>query len=235
MNQFTNFRILFFKKTSVVNFGFLGSFIILFSMIITAIFYKSPSGQIFNPFNHFISELGFIGVSNVAWLFNYGIFLGGLLLSIFMFGLGGFIKSKLSTISSIFGIIACWLGASIGLFPMNDVNSHIIIALSFFLLSTFTMLLYSIAIYLDSYKTFPKLLALYGILVVLAFIVFLFNPLDTSAVKFAESFTAENIANLDNIRPQIWGVAILEWISVLSIIVWVILISTYIHHKRIIE
>ena len=213
-------------------FGLVGSCIILGSMFLTALFYKSSTGQLFNPFNHFISELGYVGVSQFALLFNLGTFVGGLFLAFFMVGLRNVLKSNLAKVTSIIGLVACLLGACIGLFPMNNVTPHIVIAMSFFFISTLTMILYSYSIYSDPQRIFPKFFALYGLLVFLFFMFFLFNPFDTSAVTFTESFTQENIANLDNIRPNIWGIAILEWLSVLSIILWVILISIFLKKSK---
>ncbi len=225
MTGYSEFRETIFTKVSVSTFGFLGSGIVLLSMFITAIMYRGPSGQIFNPLNHFISELGYIGVSNFSWLFNIGIFVGGLVLACFMWGLSDKVKTRILEISSLVGILACVFGSLIGIFPMNTVNTHIVIAMAFFISSTITIILFSIGIYIDPESILPKALVWYGGIVVVIFVLFLFNPFDISAVNFTGSFTQENISNLDNFRPGIWNLAILEWLSVLSIITWIIIVS----------
>lgn len=225
MTSYIDFRDKLFSRIPLSYFGFLGSGIILLSMIITAIMYRSPTGQYYNPLNHFISELGYIGVSDFAWLFNGSIFVGGLVLACFMWGLGVKLNTRLLKISSFIGMLACILGSLIGIFPMNIVNTHIVIAMAFFISSTIAIILFSIGIYVDPEANLPKALVWYGCIVVFAFIFFLFNPFDTSAVNFTGSFTQQNIANLDNIRPVIWNIAILEWLSVLSIILWIVIVS----------
>lgn len=225
MSAFTDFRENLFTRIPLSYFGFLGSGIILLSMIITTIMYRSPTGQYYNPLNHFISELGYIGISHFAWLFNAGIFVGGLVLACFMWGLSAKLKTKSLEISSFIGMLACILGSLIGIFPMNTVNTHIVIAMAFFISSTIAIILFSIGIYVDPEPKLPKALVWYGCIVVVAFILFLFNPFDTSAVNFTGSFTQQNIANLDTIRPAIWNIAILEWLSVLSILFWIVIVS----------
>ena len=224
MTNYSEIREKLFTRIPLSYFGFLGSGSILVSMITTAIMYRSPTGQYYNPLNHFISELGYIGVSDFAWLFNSGIFVGGLVLACFMWGLGANLKTRLLEISSFIGMLTCILGSLIGIFPMNTVNTHIVIVLSFFISSTIAIILFSIGIYVDPEPKLPKALVWYGCIVVVAFILFLFNPFDTSAVNFTGSFTQQNIANLDNIRPAIWNIAILEWLSVLSILIWIIIV-----------
>ena len=187
--------------------------------------YRGPSGQYYNPLNHFISELGYIGVSDFAWLFNGGIIIGGLLIACFMWGLGGKLKTRLYEISSFVGVIAGVLEAFIGFFSMNNLNIHIIVAMSFFITSTITMMLYSIAIYKDTNQLLPKTLVLYGLLVFVSFIIFLFNPFDSAAINLAGSLSTENNDNLETIRPEIWSIAILECVSILSILIWAIIIS----------
>ena len=233
MNSFSDFETKFFEKFSLSAVGLIGTSIVLSTMFLTALVYRGPSGQIFNPLNHFISELGFIGVSEFAWLFNSGLFFGGLILIIFMWGLGSIIESKLAETASIIGMIAGLFASLIGIFTMNNVNPHITVAFGFFFCGMLSILLFSIAMYHDKHKLFPRGLSLVGFAIFVCFIVFLFNPFDTSAINFADSFTVENIAKLETIRPEIWGIAILEWLSVLSVTFWIILISFFIKIKLI--
>ena len=58
--------------------------IILAGMIVAAIPYRGYAGEGYSPLNHFISELGEIAASRLAWAFNLGIVLGGV-------GLGAFL------------------------------------------------------------------------------------------------------------------------------------------------
>ena len=231
MNSYSDFQNKFFEKISLSTVGLIGTSIVLSTMFLTALLYRGPSGQIFNPINHFVSELGFIGTSEFAWLFNSGLFVGGLILIIFMWGLGGIIESKLAKTASIIGMIAGLFASLVGIFTMNNVNPHITVALGFFFCGMLSILLFSIAMYQDKHELFPRAFSMVGFVIFVCFIIFLFNPFDTSAINFADSFTAENIAKLESIRPEIWTIAILEWLSVLSVTFWIILISIFIKIK----
>lgn len=68
--------------------GFLGSAIIVLGSLITAIPYRGKEGESYSILNHFISELGEVGVSRLAPVFNASLIAGGVVLLIFVLGLG---------------------------------------------------------------------------------------------------------------------------------------------------
>lgn len=51
--------------------------VILLGMVVAALPYRGYAGEGYSPLNHFISELGEIAASRLAWAFNLGIVLGG--------------------------------------------------------------------------------------------------------------------------------------------------------------
>ena len=173
MSELNKIRTTLFAKISLANIGIIGTLIILIPMFFTALMYSDPSGQMYNPLNHFISELGFVGVSELAWLFNTSIFFGGLFLAFFMWELGKIFQNKLIKISCFLGMLACLFATLIGIFPMNNPEPHIIVAMGFFFSSMFAIILFSIGVYVDKEKIFPKILAFYGLLVFLCFMIFL--------------------------------------------------------------
>ena len=85
--------------------GQAGICIILLSALIAAASYVGKQNETYSFLNHFISELGEIGVSPLAHIFNGGLILGGLLTSFFMLGLATHISGNWGL-----GIRSNWLG-----------------------------------------------------------------------------------------------------------------------------
>jgi len=57
--------------------GLASAGVILFGVVIAAVPYRGHAGEAYSPLNHFISELGEVATSRLAWAFNLGIILGG--------------------------------------------------------------------------------------------------------------------------------------------------------------
>ena len=67
--------------------GLFGIVCITFGFLINAINYTCRSGDSYMLTNHFVSELGEYGVSDLAWVFNSALVVGGILITLFMLGL----------------------------------------------------------------------------------------------------------------------------------------------------
>ena len=144
-----------------------------------------------------------------------------------MWGLGGVIKSRLSEITSIIGIVSAIFAILVGVFPMNNLRLHSFVALSYFYTGLITILFFSIAIYRDENKTLPIWFVWFGIGLFVAFFVFLFFP-------FYDPRTANfQLSDNDAIRPSpIWGIALVEWVCVLGIILWIMVLSFYLRTSK---
>ncbi len=60
--------------------GYLGLFasaIIVITSVVTAFNYKGKKGESYSPLNHFVSELGEVGVAAYAAVFNTGLIFSG--------------------------------------------------------------------------------------------------------------------------------------------------------------
>ena len=68
--------------------GMAGCVLLAIAVTWTALSYRGKRQETYSPFNHFISELGEVGVSRQAWVFNAGLIASGILLLPFMIGLG---------------------------------------------------------------------------------------------------------------------------------------------------
>jgi hypothetical membrane protein len=192
--------------------GLLGSTIILAGSVVTAIAYSGSKGQPYSPLNHFVSELGEVGVSKLAPVFNACLNIGGVCFVVFMVGLAATRTGAIRYAYGLTGVVAGVGGALVGTFPMNDLDTHALVALTFFLLGLVTVLLASIDFVLADDRRFPRWLAIVGGATVLAFAAFL-------VILFGE---AGGLAHPDE-RLAIWPLTIFEWLLIVGILVWVFL------------
>lgn len=200
-------------------FGFLGSTVILLAMIIPIPFYSGRSGERYSPFNHFISELGEVGVSKAARIFNVGLFVAGWCFLPYIIGLGlsiGSLWAKLGILAGIWTAVSCIL---IGVFPMNKMEQHVRAAMAFFRGGLVTVILFTLGIWFQraGSEIIPRSVNLVGMASILAYSAFIAfgtrPPPGTELTDFLqEDFLKE--------RPKIWHVPILEWLVLLSTIAW---------------
>jgi hypothetical membrane protein len=87
--------------------GLLGSTIIVLGSLITALSYQGKEGESYSLLNHFISELGEVGVSKFAPVFNFSLIIGGVVLVIYVIGLGLYIHTKRGYVAALFGTFFC--------------------------------------------------------------------------------------------------------------------------------
>lgn len=192
--------------------GLLGSTIILLGSVVTAIAYTGSKGQPYSPLNHFVSELGELGVSELAPVFNACLNIGGVCFVLFMLGLAVTRTGALRYVYGLTGVVAGVGGALVGTFPMNDLDRHALVALTFFLLGLVTVLLASIDFVRADDPRFPRWLAIVGGATVLAFAAFLIML----------SGEAGGLAHPDE-RVAIWPLTVFEWLLLVGILVWVFL------------
>ena len=113
--------------------GQAGIFILLLSVLIAASSYVGKQNETYSFLNHFISELGEKGVSKFAYIFNGGLILGGACISFFMLGLAMHIGNSWGLILGAIGLVTGVSATLVGVFPMNQLEIHTLIANTFFL------------------------------------------------------------------------------------------------------
>jgi hypothetical membrane protein len=133
-------------------FGLLRWCAVLSSVVLIAcsahagIIYRGKAGERYSPLNHFVSELGEFGTSRGALVFNAGLFASGVLLIPFFLGLGILLHSVLGWLGTAGGIGSAVACALVGVFPMNNLKPHTLVAVAFFRLGLVTMILYGLAL-----------------------------------------------------------------------------------------
>jgi hypothetical membrane protein len=196
--------------------GFLTTFV---GIIITAIGYEGSQGEPYSFLNHFISELGAYGISRLAWVFNTGLFIGGLFFIGYMWGLGTLIKSKAKRFAQIIGIYTALGAAFVGVFPMNSIIGHIFAANSFFMGGLILVTIFSILVAQKKVLMIPRWFSILGIVVAAIFVWFL--ALLFSMPSPQDAFGAEVLLN----REEIWLFPITEWLVYFSIMLWILLLA----------
>lgn len=204
----------FYKKVSFGVWGLIMSVIFFGSVIITSLNYIGRDGEAYNPLNHFVSELGELGISSLAIVFNVSLIINGLLFVIFVIGLGLFfdnIFGKIATYIGIFSSITC---SAVGIYPMNYLEAHGIAAISFFIGCMITVIIFSLAIYFQKWEKVPKYFSFLGIFAAAFFVVLLISA------------TIDLPYSVFN-RPEVWLQPTLEWAAMIAVMSWVILSSLY--------
>jgi hypothetical membrane protein len=197
-------------------FSLAGALSSVLGALISGLAYRGRRGQHYSPLNHFISELGELGVSRLARAFNLGLVLCGLLLLPCSLGLGFFIPGLWSKIGMVAGCIAAVAVSLVGVYPMNDLTSHSRAAMTFFRAGLAMILFFTAAILFQPQDNIvlPRLVGLTGIPAVLSYATFLFY----SRAVFKK---IENpLAPLQGERPRIFGLALVEWLVFLTTIPW---------------
>ncbi|MFX0102959.1 MAG: DUF998 domain-containing protein [Candidatus Hodarchaeota archaeon] len=218
------------KNTSY--FGIIGSLVILISSFFSGLAYKGRTpDQPYTIFTYFISELGEIGISELAWLFNVGLLVGGSVLFFFILGLQLNYPSKLGVLAMIIGCYAAISGALVGVFSMdlNDIPPHGITALGFFFGGMIAVLLFSLIILFDKSKRIPKIYSILGFMSTLFFALFIISIFSINVVDF----DFDKIMSGGISRPDVfWTLPFFEWGVLISVLAWIILISIHILRKN---
>jgi hypothetical membrane protein len=203
--------------------GLIGPLVIALGSLISALGYTSVEGQAYHPINHFVSELGEMGVSNLAVIFNGSLILGGILNAYFMIYLAWKIPGWARYPLAFLGLAASICGFFVGVFPMNKLDQHIFFALGFFNLGLIVSLIYSIIFLIGRNLPFPRWLSIPGFITTASF--FAFNNFPS---QFEEGVDFhEGMAGLLSNRPDFIPLALMEWVVVLGIITWFLMLGLY--------
>jgi hypothetical membrane protein len=193
--------------------GFVGSAFFVVASVVAAAFYLGTQNEAFSPLNHWVSELGELGVSRMALVFNVGIFVGGLALALFFAAMGRSRQSRLATAYVLVGVVAGVSGALVGVFPMNNRGIHIVMALGFFVLGWVAVGLASFDIWRRPEPRFSRWLPALGAVTVAVFLLFL-----SIYIPYLYTGTGDD-------RPAFSIATVLEWLVLFGIMGWVLLAS----------
>lgn len=208
--------------------GLIGPILIALGSLITALGYTGVEGQAYHPLNHFVSELGEVGVSDLAPVFNISLIAGGILNSLFMVYLAQGIRSWYRWPLAALGLAAAICGGLVGVFPMNALETHILVALGFFNLGQVVALAYSLVFLFGKKHVYSRWLAIPGLVNTAAF--FGFNNFPS---QFEEGVDFhQGMEGLLSNRPDFIPLALMEWVVVLGILIWFSLLAIYLIREQ---
>ena len=197
---------------TIVLSGCLGVLIILYGIIVSSINYIGCAGENYNLLNHFISELGQYKYSEKAYIFNLSLIFGTPFLIFYYLKI---IPDSSKKIKVLFKWIISLIGLSaisIGIFTMDNILIHVVSALNFFYLCFFASLLFNIYFLFVKKQELPKHFIISGILISITTLI--------NIIQFHQ-FEYSMLVILKN-RPNIIFVCIIEWICLLSMLLFFI-------------
>jgi hypothetical membrane protein len=185
--------------------------VILAGMVIAAIPYRGYAGETYSPLNHFISELGEIGASHLAWVFNLGIVLGGFGLGVFLLLVSRRIDGRFRPAFRAAAVVAGAAGTAVGIYPMDYPTVHKVVSLAFFLSGWIVAAIFSLWQLRRPGSGLTRRLLVPAAVDVIVSWVFIavfagYRPADPNA-KIIE-------------RADVWSVPALEWASLLCLLLW---------------
>lgn len=199
--------------------GLLGPAVLITGCVVTALSFHGKKGEAYSLLNHFVSELGFVGVSELAGVFNGCQTIGGLVIAISMVGLGRHLQTGLAYAAAVSGMVSGMLCGLLGQIPMNDLAPHLAAAFSFFFSGLLSVGLFCLVIARDAKNRLPRWLLVPGLIAFASFAAFLAYPL------IARQTPGEIIRLYRTARPDIWAIAILEWLVFITTMFWIVLVS----------
>ncbi|HBO34305.1 MAG TPA: hypothetical protein DD636_06160 [Anaerolineaceae bacterium] len=205
-----------FKFTSLT-----GVFIGLIGVIVPSLVYRGTKGEKYSFLNHYISELGETGVSKLDWVFNLGMMLAGICIVIVSLSLGLVLPGFWAKAGLVLGVATGIALSMVGVFPMNKIKYHTIAAVAFFRGGLLMVLLFSLAIVLQSSENplVPRALGLVGMVPVLAFGMFL------GLMWSVRKEDRETLDTNELVRPKVWKFAVSEWSIYFSFVLWILVLA----------
>ena len=204
-------------------FGLAGTLIVMVTSGAAAAIYRGKHGERFSVLNHFVSELGELGVSKGARFFNLGLLLGGILLVPFLLSLGLALNSWLGWLGTLAGAAAGLSLAAVGIFPMNDLEKHSRAALAYFRSGLGMVCLYGLAFFFQSSgePVVPQTASILSLLSAACYAGFLLMT------GKAPEENADDVLEPDEEkeRPRVWALPVVEWLVFFSTVGWLFLIA----------
>jgi len=197
--------------------GLVGLAILAFGVIVPGIVYVGRAGEPYSPLNHFISELGEVGVSPLAWVFNASMVVSGSVLGLLLAALGWLIPSRAGRAAGTFGGVAGAAVVGIGLVPMNDLMPHLRWAFLFFWSGLACVALFAVALWRDRSRHLPRWLTGFALASLAVFLLFLAWPIVFGLPDRRMLDPGSGVA-----RPSLWPDAALEWAVQLTVVLFAV-------------
>lgn len=215
-----------FQRFAILS-GLLGTLVMAVCLASPALVYHGKNGEGFSFLNHFMSELGLYRLSPWAVVYNSGLFIGGGLLLVSILGVGWQYRTRLGVAATVCGVLAGVSCSLLGFFPLNRLVVHLSLAYTFFVSWPVTVGLFCLLPSRQARSRLTRPLLVLGGISFLLFIVFLALPF----LYGLHRLWAVDLRTY--VRPAFLFPALLEWLMVSSVLVWIALACVdLLHHKR---
>ncbi|HXF64589.1 MAG TPA: DUF998 domain-containing protein [Caldilineaceae bacterium] len=205
--------------------GFTGVGIILVTCLIAASTFRSPTGLPYSFLNRDISALGEPDFSELAYVFNWGLRIGGLFLVGFMVALRRYVDHPSFSIALAPGILAAVGVVLVGIFPAPERAYHRGAASIVFFSSLITFTLLIAAFIWGAQDKLDRRLVIPTGVVLLAIGSFLIVP----HYLYENPYVAFFVGPPGPDRPIVWLPSLLEWVAFSLVAVWVVVVSGYLY------
>lgn len=190
--------------------------VILVAMAITAIPYRGYAGEAYSPLNHFVSELGEIAASRLAWVFNLGIVVGGAGMGVFLILATRELTGRYRTALTMAAVVAGVSGSLVGVFPMDYHATHRVVSDAFFLSGSAVAVIFTSWLAAGPRSNFPRLLLAPGC--------FAISVLAAFVAVYSTYHPADPDARILD-RAAVWSVPLLEWASLISLLLLLVSVA----------
>jgi hypothetical membrane protein len=204
-----------------------GTLIIVIGVVIASLSFQGRKHERYSLFNHFISELGEVGISRNARAFNVGMIIGGILFLPLMVGLGARLNSVFGWLGTVFGLVAAISATLVGVFSMERLTPHRRAAMTFFRSGLLTVLFFTISIFTQSgeQKLIPLGVNIIGIIALASYSTFLLTVRNKMDKDENPNYILDPQQQPD--RPRVWRSAVLEWSIFFSTLIWFVMAGVY--------
>jgi len=202
-------------------FCFAGMAVIAGGILYSVLGYRGKQGEKYSLLNHFISELGEVGVTPSARVFNLSLIAGGLLILPYIVGLGIKFGSWLGWLGMLAGLTAALGVIGVGIFPMNKLDGHVKAAQTYFRAGLVMVFLFGLAIIFQpaQHRFVPQTANLLSLVTfgVYAFFLFMLKPPPAAR----DPATANSLdPTVVPVRPRVWLFPIMEWMVFFVTLLW---------------
>lgn len=207
------------------HFGWTGSLVMLCGSLITSLPYRDRNGGKYSILNHFISELGEVGVSKLAVIFNASMILGGLMFLPFIARLGLALSNIWGYIGTAAGLLAAVSSIFVGIFSMERLEPHRKAAMTFFRSGLLTVLFFTISVFAQpsGHRAIPLIVNVFGIFAIIAYSAFLLIVRKKTDDNGEENYLLDPAKK--KTRPHFWRTPFLEWMLFFATIAWFLCVS----------
>ena len=178
---------------------------------------QSPSCSILN---HFVSELGWVRIARGAWLFNVGIIVAGFAWIPLLWDLGCGIGTVLGRVAGVCGVSTAMAGILVGMVPMDHIVPHLVIAGVYFSTLPATLVVLDLAFIFSGKQREARWMLWASGVVLVVWLGFIVCP-KRLLIDFLHNQNAF-------VRPAFWGLALLEWMLVLTTGLWMVAGAAYV-------